>query len=114
MTEIPLPFTCGHEAYTPGAKDAHGNTKPGWAAPVPRACAWWSPTSDEPPQPPTGGNRVIRNITLIVDSSVPVDHRDRFVVDGRRFEVDGVDEDFNHGPWWAPNRLVVNLKRTEG
>lgn len=117
MPSVPLRFKCGHEVYTPaaGPKDAHGNTKPGWAAPVPVDCVWWTPESSKPAQPPTGGSRVIVHQVLIVDSALTVDHRDRFIVDGQRHSVvTGLPEDYNHGPWMSPDRLVVNLRRVEG
>ena len=112
---FPLPFTCQHEAYTPGVEDDHGNTVPGWLDPVPVACVWWSPNTDtassEPASAPTGGDRVMLDLVLVVDSAVSVDHRDRFNVDGRRFEVIGLPKDFNHGPFgFSPDRLVVELK----
>lgn len=115
MTPFPLPFTCLREAYTDGVKDAHGNTVPGWLDPVSVACVWWSPenrdTSMEPASGPTGGDRVIMDVILVVDSSVPVDHRDKFTVDQKRFEVVGLPKDYNHGPFGvSPDRLVVELK----
>ncbi|KAB7755203.1 hypothetical protein [Mycolicibacterium mucogenicum] len=120
---FPLPFTCQHEAYKPGAVNGHGNATPDWDDPVPVACSWWDPTSTEPAQGPTGGDIVIADRVLVVDAAVSVDQRDRFTfatnkVDGNgnpvsvRFEVSGLPHDFNHGPFgYAPRRLVVELKR---
>jgi hypothetical protein len=107
----PLPFTCGHEIHTPGAVDDHGDSVPVWAAAVERDCFWWMPTTAEPASPPTGGDRVTADVVLVLDSAVPVDHRDRFTVDGKTFEVIGLAADYDHGPYgFAPNRRVVNLK----
>jgi hypothetical protein len=111
LSLFPLPFTCQHEVYTAGVEDAHGNTVPGWLEPVTVACAWWTPSSQEPNLPPTGGDRVVADMVLIVDSVVAVDHRDRFTVNSRRFEVVGLPKDYNHGPFgFSPDRLVVELK----
>ena len=108
---FPLPFTCQHESYTPGVEDDHGNTVPGWLDPVPVACVWWDPSSTEPDLPPTGGDRVVADRVLVVDSALTVDHRDKFTVDGRQFEVIGLPKDYNHGPFnFSPDRLVVELK----
>lgn len=120
---FPLPFTCQHEVYTPGVEDDHGNTVPGWLDPVPVACVWWSPNTEsastEPLLGPTGGNRVVADVVLVVDSSVRVSHRDRFIIDDLvdtqgnpvRLEVIGLPKDFNHSPYgFSPNRLVVELK----
>lgn len=108
---IPLPFTCQHEVWSAGAVNAHGNVSPEWLAPVDVSCVWWSPSSAEPGSPPTGGNRVVADVVLVVDSAVVVDHRDRFIVEGRRFEVVGLPKDFDHGPFgFAPGRRAVELK----
>ena len=108
---FPLPFTCQHEPYTAGAEDDHGNIEPQWGSPVARQCCWWCPSSTEPATPPTGGDRVTADLVLVLDSAVSVDHRDRFTVDGKRFEVVGIPKDYNHGPFgFSPDRLVVELK----
>lgn len=112
---FPLPFKCLREAYTPGVEDDHGNITPGWLDPVAVECIWYSPNtadaSTEPATPPTGGERVTVDLVLVVDSSVPVDHRDRFTIEGRRFDVVGLPKDFNHGPFgFSPDRHVIELK----
>jgi hypothetical protein len=108
---FPLPFTCSHEHYLAGVEDDHGNDVPGWAAPVDVACFWWLPTSAEPTVPDSGGVRTAVDVSLVVDSSVVVDPRDVFTVDGRRFEVIGLPKDYDHGPFgFTPGRRVVELK----
>lgn len=110
MTVFPLPFTCAHERYVPGSVDAHGNTTAAWAAAVEVACVWWSPSSAEPSGAPTGGRSLAVDVVLVIDSAVDVDHRDRFTIEGRRFEVVGVPQDYEHGPFGiAPGRRVVEL-----
>lgn len=111
---FPLPFTCQHEHYAAGVEDDHGNTVSGWADPVPVPCAWWSPTAESSTEPlhgPTGGDRVTADLVLAVDAELAVDPRDRFTVNGARFEVVGLPKDFNHGPFgMAPGRVLVELK----
>lgn len=116
---FPLPFTCQHEAYTPGVEDDHGNTVPGWLDPVAVACAWWAPSSQEPALGPTGGDRVVADVVLVVDSAVSVSHLDHFMIsevldtsgNPARLEVIGLPKDYNHGPWgFSPDRLVIELK----
>lgn len=115
MNLFPLPFTCQHEAYIPDSEDEHGNTIPDWLDPVDVASFWYSPetqnASSEPLSGPTGGDRVIMDMVLVVDSTVTVDHRDKFTVEGKKFEVIGLPKDFNHSPYgFSPRRLVVELK----
>ena len=116
---FPLPFTCQHEAYTPGVEDDHGNTVPGWLNPVAVACVWWAPSSQEPALGPTGGDRVVADVVLVVDSAVSVSHLDRFTIPGllnsngepTRLDVIGLPKDYNHGPFgFSPDRIVVELK----
>ncbi|SKF90789.1 hypothetical protein [Mycobacteroides abscessus] len=111
MTSFPLPFKCEHLAYVPGAENSHGNPEGDWAEPVERDCFWWDPSSLEMPTPPTGGTRVVADRYLVVDSSGPVDHRDKFKVNGHEFTVIGLPQDYNHGPFgFSPDRLVIELK----
>jgi hypothetical protein len=113
---FPLPFTCLHGAYIAGVTDEHGNTVPGWADPVPVDCVWWSPDSTEPgyqfrASQNAGSDQVSVDLTLVVDSSLVVDHRDRFTVAGHDFEVVGLPKDYDHGPFgFSPNRRPIELK----
>jgi hypothetical protein len=108
---FPLPFTCLHLQYTAGEEDNHGNTTPGWLDPVDVACMWWPVSSSEPAGPPTGSERVVGELALVVDVSVQVDHRDRFTVQGQVFEVNGLAKNYNFGPFgFTPNRKVVELR----
>ena len=112
---FPLPFTCQHRAYKPGTVNGRGNTKPDWEDPVDVACVWWSPetrvASTEPASAPTGGDLATLDLVLVVDSSVSVDQRDTFTIQGREFEVIGLPKDFNHGSFgFSPDRHVIELK----
>lgn len=109
--QIPLPFTCLHGAYIVGEDDDHGNSVPDWSDSVPVDCFWWSPTSSEPLGAPTGSEQVSVDLTLVVDSTLQVDHRDRFTVSGHDFEVIGLPKDYDHGPFgFSPGRRVIELK----
>jgi hypothetical protein len=107
----PLPFICLHEAYIPGEVDAHGNTTPGWREPAEVACMWWPVASDEPPGPPTGSERVVGELALVVDVAIPIDQRDKFTVKEQLFEVAGLAKNYDYGPFgFAPNRKVIELR----
>ena len=108
---IPLPFSCLHEPYIAGDADSHGNITPTWGEPVAVPCMWWPVASSEPPGPPTGSDRVVGELALVVDVAVPIDHRDRFTVKGQMFEVTGLAKSYDHGPFgFAPGRKVVDLR----
>ena len=111
--DFPLPFTCQHKAYRPGAVNGHGNTVDDWADPVDVACVWWTPMSEsrmasKPDFAPTGGDADDVEKWLVVDSSLVVDHRDQFTVEGIDYDV-GRPRDYNHGPWKRPHRLLIDL-----
>lgn len=110
---FPLPHTCQHEVYQEGVLDAHRNPLKSWRAPTPRNCVWWTPEASETLHAPIGGDRVRVDLVLVLDESVSVDHRDKFTVEGRQFEVIGLPQDYNHGPFGvSPGRLVVELRWT--
>ncbi len=110
---FPLPHTCQHEAYQEGVRDAHRNPLKSWAVPTPRNCVWWTPAASEIPHAPIGGDRVRVDLVLVLDESVSVDHRDRFRINGQPYEVIGLPQDYNHGPFGvSPGRLVVELRWT--
>ena len=108
---IPLPFRAGHQVYSDGVPDDYGNSTPGWADAVDVPCVWWNPSSTESVQQPTGGDRPDLDTVLVVASGVVVDHRDRFVLDAKTFEVIGLPKDYDHGPFgFAPGRKMIELK----
>lgn len=109
-----LPSTCLHEVYQAGATDEHGNPVPEWADPVAVACFSWSPSSTELQSPPTGGDLISVDLVLVVNSTLAVDHRDRFTVDGRRFEALGLPKDYDHQPWgFPPDRKIIELQKVD-
>lgn len=118
MASFPLPFTSLHSSYIgdPDVQDDHGNAVVGWADPVPVACFWWSGNSTEPGyqyrgSQEAGSDQVSVDITLVVDSELEVDHRDRFTVTGHDFEVVGLPKEWDHGPFgFSPHRRVIELK----
>ena len=108
---IPLPFTCQREAYEAGAIDDYGNQTPDWAAPVDVSCFWWTGATTEPVSAPTGGDLAAVDLSLVLDSAELVDHRDRFIVAGRTFEVIGLPKEWDHGPFsYQPGRQILELK----
>lgn len=111
MSLFPLPHLCLHEAYTPGEEDGHGNTTPGWSDPVEVPCMWWPLNSEEPAGPPTGSDRVVGELALVVNVAIPIDHRDRFTVKDQVFEVNGLAKNYDYGSFgFAPNRKVIELR----
>lgn len=100
---IPLPFTCQHLAYAAGAEDDHGNAIVGWAEPVDVACFWYPKTSSRQLGDESVSNEQSSvDLELAIDPTVVVDQRDRFTIGGKDFEVVGLPEDYNHGPYKGP------------
>lgn len=112
---IGLPFTAGHERWTPGEEDSHGNTTPAWLPPTAVRCFWWVPTTTEPQSGPVNSDRAVADAVIVIESGIPVDPRDRFILDGRRYEVVGEPKDYDHGPFgFRPGRRPIDLRRVEG
>lgn len=83
-----------------------------WSAPVDYpVCGWWA-SSDEPFV--AGHERVEIRTNLITPVEFPAEPRDRVVLDGILYEIDGYAQDHTNGPWWNPGVVVWNLTRIEG
>lgn len=105
-----LAQTIGHMVYQPGETDAHGNPEDAWADPVDLRIYGYGPsTSTEP-----GGTQVIVGLVVLGPPDMVIDARDRFVIDGLTYEVDGEVGDWNHGPFGFKPGIAVNVKRVEG
>lgn len=107
--------TVGHRVYTEGAVNARNDATFTWAPAVDVAVYGWAPVS------PTEEHDAGRNPVEIVlqlfgpaDSLSAVGPRDRFVVDGATYEVEGAVENFNSGPFGYEPGVRINLKRVEG
>lgn len=98
-----------------GATDPHGNPVESYAA----ATDWpvWALAPGASAEPGQQG----RDLSLIAwtvyapkGEDAPGE-RDRVVVDGAEYEVEGRPADWTNGPWPHPTAgLVVELKRAEG
>jgi hypothetical protein len=114
---FPLTRTIGHKVHQAGATDSHGNPADTWAEPVdvsvygygPRTDTRGSTGSDEP-----GGTQVIVGKEVYAPKTLAVSEKDRFVIDGRTYEVDGELGDWTTGPFGFEPGIVINLKRAEG
>lgn len=107
---LPTPWTVQHLAYAGTVDDAHGNPTPGYGAPVDRAVfGWGAPQSAEPKT--AGVESVVVDLQLFAPV-FSVGAADRFVVDGKTFEVVGDPEDYTHGPFGYAPGMVVNLTRS--
>lgn len=100
-----------HEVYQPGAKNSHNNPVDAWAAPVVLSVFGYGPREDstEP-----GGTQVIVGLEVYAPKTSTVGAKDRLIVDGHRYEVDGEIADWTNGPFGYKPGIVINLKRVEG
>lgn len=108
----PTPWTVEHLSYVGTTDDSHGNQIDTWAAPVTRAVYGWSaPQYVEPFIP--GVQYVGVSLSIYAPSNFTVDDRDRFVVDGKTYEITGETEDYDHGPFGFDPGMVINCTRAE-
>ena len=103
--------TIGHAVYVAGVEDAHGNPVDSWATPVDVKVYGYGPRYDstEP-----GGTQVIVGLRVFAPKSVQASARDRFVVDGLTYDVDGEIGDWTNGPFSFKPGVEINLRRVEG
>lgn len=109
--------TIGHATYQPGVKGSHGNPVDAWAEPVdvqvygygPRTDTRGATGSNEP-----GGTQVVVGLEVYAPKGLAVDPRDRFVVDGKMYNVEGEIGDWSNGPYGFAPGIVIALKRAEG
>lgn len=103
--------TIGQEIYQAGVEDPHGNPEDSWASPVDVGVYGYGPrfASTEP-----GGTQVIVGLTVYGPKSLQVGSRDRFIVNGLRYDVDGELGDWTNGPFGFAPGIEFNLKRVEG
>lgn len=109
-------ITVGWRAYVAGAPDAHGNPTAGYDAEVPlEVLAVYPPGTTSTDEPEPGRDETTTDlIVLTYPGDVEVRARDRLVIDGAEFEVDGDPSDWGRGPYgWRPGAQIT-LKRAEG
>lgn len=104
--------TIGHQVWSAGAADSHGNPVDTWAAAVDVGVYGYAPPATRAEQEP-GGTQVITHLE-VYGPQFTVDSHDRFVVDGVTYEVSGEVANWDKGPFgYAPGQ-VIGLKRVEG
>ena len=98
-------------AFSGAAEDDYGNETPGWGAPVTRYVYGWAPAGSLE----VNGWRhtVTAELSVFAPPDFEVTSKDRMVVDGDTFEVEGLVEDYNNGPFGFTPGVVVNLRRAE-
>lgn len=102
------------ERYNPGARDAHGNAVDGWQAPVTVKAVFIAPGDMSEPG---SANRDSSEIafTVAFPAGTVLSERDRIVLDGDEYQIDGRPDDWTRGPWPHPTAgVVAKLRRVEG
>ena len=115
MSAIPSPHRISVRRFIAGAKDEFNNSVPSWAAAQP-----WDVRSVDPltGREPGIQFRDMATLALVVQADKTPEvpgYRDRVVVDGEEYDVDGRPDDWTMGPWANPAAgVTVYLKRVEG
>ena len=112
----PTPFRVGHHVYSPGGPDRHRNpptyTPPrneaGTQVPV---YGWSTPSTTEPKL--SGHDRVVVDVELLAPNFTPAP-QDLIDLPEGRYEVVGVTQDYNHGPFDFAPGAVINLRKVDG
>lgn len=111
---IPTPHTIGVRAFGAGTPtlDVHGNEVVSWGAPVIYPVYAIAPRSSSEPVP--GRSEVIVGLSVYAPHGVMIGPRDRVVIDGEEYEVEGEIADYTKGPFGYKPGIVINLRRAEG
>lgn len=115
MTPFPESFTVGHQVYSESGTGYGGLPTESWAPPasVP-VYAIYPGTPGEDYEPGRNPAEIPLFLLGTSDALGSVQPRDRFVVNGDTFEVDGAVENYNFGPFGFEPGVRVTLKRVEG
>lgn len=103
-----------HEAFVPGAEDAHGNEIESWAAPVALGIYAYNPSSSSEVLIDGHMHRVDSTPTIYLPSSSTVSNRDRISARGKTFEVDGDPADFRNPFDSSMDGVSIDLKAVTG
>lgn len=108
--------TVGVRTFQAGATDDFGDPIESWSGPVEAPVYGWAPAAVGTDMEPFAPNRDV--VTWDLDLYAPPEFtcgpRDRVVVLGIEYEVEGPVQDFNHGPFGFRPGHRVRLKRVEG
>jgi len=112
---FPTPYTVGVRMYGEAGDDGFGNPVESWSDPVDVPVYGVAPgTPGEDYEP----GRIASNIPMVVigpsSSLADVSARDLIVWAGKEYEVDGVPEDFDHGPFGFEPGCRIRMIRVEG
>lgn len=108
-------FPVGWRRYSPEAEtDPYGEPLPGYLPPEIVHIYGPAPTAPEE-LPVATTDRLRERLTLYVPPEFPdVDRRDRIVVRGKEYEVDGEVQDYNDGPHGFQPGGTLYLVRVTG
>lgn len=108
----PTAQTIGHQVWSAGATDAHGNPVDQWADAVDVAVYGYGPPvrTEEAEQ---GGTQVVQGLQVLAPT-FPVDPRDRFVIDSKVYEQIGESAVWDNGPFGFVPGMLLRVKRVQG
>jgi hypothetical protein len=98
--------------YVGTLEDDYGNRIDAWATtPVRKSVYGWSPAGTN--ETNASRHTVTADLELLVPPDFTLDSRDRVRILGVTYEVQGLVEDYNHGPFGFTPGGRVNLRRFE-
>jgi hypothetical protein len=96
--------------YVGTVEDDYGNTVDAWATVPKRKHVYgWAPAGTN--ESTASRQTVTADLELFAPSGFTLDPRDHVRILGQTYEVQGVVEDFDHGPFGFSPGVRVNLRR---
>lgn len=98
--------------YAGTGSDGYGNDVTTWGTPRPEWVFGWAPGGSS--EQTVRQQQLTIDLELYAPPSFTCDPRDRLVVGGVEYAVEGGIDDFNHGPFNYRPGVRVNLRRVTG
>lgn len=116
MSVIPSPHRISVRRFTVGTvKDEFGNYPETYSDPIPWDVRSIDPISSREPGLQFRDMSTIVHVIQADKTAAVPGYRDRVIVDGKEYAVDGEPDDWTRGPWGNPAAgVTVYLKRVEG
>lgn len=110
---FPTPHAVDILPHSDAAEDDYGNPVETYGAPVAWSVYGWGPAGS---REANGWQRQVTADLQVYGPRPPVaiNPRDRLVVAGETYDIEGKVEDYNHGPFGFTPGVVVNLTKVTG
>lgn len=113
MISIEFGETVKHLAWSQEATDEDGHRTSGWAAPAPVAGVGVDIITGQEPRTPDGAETSRADLRIYLPPGFTCGHRDRFIIRGKTYEVEGIAEPLPNFFTGITFRTEVTVRRVD-